>query len=413
MKATIIGGGIIGLCSAYYLSEEGFEVEIIEREGLYGVASSGNLGMIVPSHFVPLASPGIVSKGLRWLLNSRSPFYIRPSFSKQLITWGWAFLQNATEANCQKSAQPLMRFHVLSRELYVEMERRFSPGFCLKQKGIIMYYNSDKGEEEERHAATLATEMGLDVAVLQKDEVQALEPNVQLNVSGGVHYRCDAHLNPNLLMKGLRNHLQQKGVVFKSTTGGGKLITGKGKVSKFVTEGHESRADVFVLAAGSWLPPLAKQLGAHIPVIAGKGYTFDMPNKPALNIPCILTEARVAITPLGDTIRYGGTMEIGTMNNIVNMKRVQGIVQSVNRYFTNVNLSLPQKENVWYGYRPCSPDGLPYLGLLKNYSNIIIAGGHSMMGLSLGAATGKLVSELASQQKPSVDISVFSPERFR
>ena len=183
-------------------------------------------------------------------------------------------------------------------------------------------------------------------------------------------------------------------------------------ISKVITNGQEIKADIVVLASGAWMPELAKKMGVSIPMIAGKGYTFNTNNTPELNIPCILSEARVAITPMGNSIRYGGTMEIGKMNAAINMNRVQGIVDSANKYFSNVNLQMPSKENVWYGHRPCSPDGLPYIGHLKKYKNVIIAGGHSMMGLSLGLATGKTVSLLATNQPVNVDITLFNPERF-
>ncbi|MBC7418832.1 MAG: FAD-binding oxidoreductase [Pedobacter sp.] len=131
-----------------------------------------------------------------------------------------------------------------------------------------------------------------------------------------------------------------------------------------------------------------------------------------MKIPCLLSEARVAITPMGKIIRFGGTMEIGKMDNKINMNRVEGIVDSVNEYFPNMNLGIPEKENIWYGYRPCSPDGLPYLGFTKKYKNLIIAGGHSMMGLSLAPATGKLVAQLAAGEETKIDISIFKPDRF-
>ncbi len=412
MKAIVIGSGIIGLCSAYYLLQEGYEVTIIDKETGSANCSSGNLGMIVPSHFVPLASPGIISKGFKWLLNSKSPFYIRPSFNKQLINWGWQFIKNATAENCRKAAAPLAALNVLSRNLYQSLQQEISFDFSYEQKGLIMYYNTDETAEEEIHMAEQANAMGLDAAVLTKDELQLLEPNVELNVKGGIHYRSDAHLNPNQLVQQLKHYLQEQGVTMQYNSMISKFNTGNGTATGVVVNGTAIAANVIVIAAGAWLPSVTNQLGISTPMIAGKGYTFNTTNHPQLNTPCILCEARVAITPFGNSIRYGGTMEIGTMNNKVNMNRVDGIVSSANTYFKNINLAMPAVEDVWYGYRPCSPDGLPYIGRLNKFSNIIIAGGHSMMGLSLGAATGKIVSELASRTKTSTDVSVFNPDRF-
>lgn len=412
MKVVVVGGGIIGLSAAYYLLQDGHEVIILEKGDGAVNCSSGNLGMIVPSHFVPLASPGIISKGLKWMLNAQSPFYIRPSFSKQLISWGWKFMKSATELNCSKSAQPLLAFNLLSKELYEALQQDASFNFNFEKKGLIMYYNTDEAAEEEIRTAEKAKLMGLDVEILSKNELQLLEPSIKLNVIGGAYYRCDAHLNPNQLIQQLSAYLQQKGVLISKNSGVQQFVNVGGLISKVVTNGKEIEADVVVVATGNWMPELAKQLGGNIPMIAGKGYTFNTSNQPELTIPCILSEARVAITPMGSTIRYGGTMEIGKMNQTINMNRVKGIVDSANKYFNNVHLQMPAKENVWYGYRPCSPDGLPYIGRLKKYNNVIIAGGHSMMGLSLGLATGKTVSLLATNQPALTDIALFDPDRF-
>ncbi|CAN5637379.1 FAD-dependent oxidoreductase [soil metagenome] len=412
MKAIVIGSGIIGLCSAYYLLQEGYEVTVIDKETGSANCSSGNLGMIVPSHFVPLASPGIISKGLKWLLNSKSPFYIRPSFDKQLISWGWQFMKNATAENCRKAAEPLAALNVLSRNLYEQLQQEISFDFSYEQKGLIMYYNTDETAEEEIEMAEHARAMGLDATVLTKEALQLLEPNVELNVKGGIHYRCDAHLNPNQLVQQLKSYLEDKGVTMHYNSAITQFNTSNETATGVLVNEKEITADVIVIAAGAWMPAVTSQLGISTPMIAGKGYTFNTANQPKLNTPCILCEARVAITPFGDSIRYGGTMEIGTMNNKVNMNRIEGIVSSANNYFKNINLPMPPVQAVWFGYRPCSPDGLPYIGRLNKFSNVIIAGGHSMMGLSLGAATGKIVSELAGRKKTSTDVSIFNPERF-
>jgi D-amino-acid dehydrogenase len=145
----------------------------------------------------------------------------------------------------------------------------------------------------------------------------------------------------------------------------------------------------------------------------GKGYSFtiDQPRQ-KLNVPAILCEARVAITPMNGKMRYGGTMEIGKVNDVINMNRVQGIVKSIPEYFPNLHLEMPPQKEVWRGFRPCTPDGLPYIGFAKKTENLLIAGGHAMSGLSLGPATGKIIADLANGQVPSVKIEAFSPDRF-
>ncbi|RYZ19084.1 MAG: FAD-binding oxidoreductase, partial [Sphingobacteriales bacterium] len=256
-------------------------------------------------------------------------------------------------------------------------------------------------------------QMGLDVEPLSKEQVQQLEPHIDLDILGAVHYRCDAHLYPNKLIPQLVGYLKNAGVVFKTGSGVEKLVTSGTKITKVVTGDAEYDADQVILAGGSWLPRLTKMAGVKLSLMPGKGYSFTIDN-PAkkLNIPAILCEARVAITPMDNRMRYGGTMEIAPINDNINMKRVEGIVRSVPSYFKNIDLPMPEKKDIWYGFRPCTPDGLPYLGASGKISNMIIAGGHAMSGLSLGPASGKIVADIAMNRKPDMDIHAFRPDRF-
>ncbi|TKC08958.1 NAD(P)/FAD-dependent oxidoreductase [Pedobacter frigoris] len=412
MRAVVIGGGIIGLFSAYYLNREGYEVTIIDKGDLSANSSLGNLGMVVPSHFIPLASPGIVAKGLKWLTNSRSPFYIRPSLSLDLVSWGLKFVKNANQKKCDAAAPYLKDYNLFSKQLFQDLAKEPDFDFFYHQNGILMYYNTEEGEKEEVHVAKIAQDMGLDVGILSPSELQKLEPDQKLKVLGAAHYRCDAHLNPNLLNAQLRTYLISKGVkIIKN-----KKINGfeyrNDVISKAICDGEAFEADQFILSPGAWMKEVADLLHINIPMMPGKGYTFNVENKPEMKIPAILCEARVAITPMGDKIRFGGTMELGKMNAKVNMNRVEGIVNSIPKYFENIDLAMPDEKDVWYGFRPCSPDGLPYLGHAYQYKNLIIAGGHSMMGLSLAPATGKMVAELATNRKTTIDLRLFSPDRY-
>ncbi|MBE7174177.1 MAG: FAD-dependent oxidoreductase [Williamsia sp.] len=413
MKALVIGGGIIGLSSAHYLKKSGFEVTVLDKTDLADSCSYGNLGMIVPSHFVPLAAPGMVAQGIRWMFNSRSPFYVKPSLSPNLISWGLKFIRSATAQHLEDSALPLLQLNLYSKRLYEELVREPGFDFAMEAKGILMYYKTEKVGEEEVHLAEKAVRMGLDVEALGKDQVQQLEPNVELDILGAVHYRSDAHLSPHKLVPQLIRSLQGAGVKINGEEGVERMVTEKGHIKKVITSKGEYEADVVVLASGSWLPQLAKMAGQHIPLMPGKGYSFNVEEPQVrLNVPAILCEARVAITPMNGSMRYGGTMEIAPVNSRINMNRVEGIVESVPKYFPSIRLSVPKPADVWYGFRPCSPDGLPYIGYSKEVSNLIIAGGHSMMGLSLGPATGKVVADLAGGKKPEVDISAFDANRF-
>ncbi|HEX8357794.1 MAG TPA: FAD-dependent oxidoreductase [Segetibacter sp.] len=413
MKAVVIGGGIVGLSSAYYLQKSGWQVTVIDKTDMLDSCSYGNLGMIVPSHFVPLAAPGMISQGIRWMFNNKSPFYVKPSLNKDLISWGLKFMKSATLKHVDQAASYLLDINLFSKTLYEELSAVPGFDFAMEKKGILMYYKTQKVEEEEVHLGEKARQMGLDVEALSPKQVQVLEPHIDLDILGAVHYRSDAHLYPNHLIPQMVNHLKKAGVLFKTGSGVDRVVKEGNKIKKVVTSSGEYEADTVVMAAGSWLPELTKMAGVSISLMPGKGYSFTLkqPEK-KLNVPAILCEARVAITPMNGLMRYGGTMEIGKVNDKVNMNRVEGIVEGVNKYFPNINLKMPEAKDIWYGFRPCTPDGLPYIGYSKKVPNLLIAGGHAMSGLSLGPATGKIVSELANGQKPSVKIDAFAIGRF-
>lgn len=413
MKAVIIGGGIIGLSSAYYLSKEGWEVELVDRSDLSDNCSYGNLGMIVPSHFVPLAAPGIVSQGIRWMFNSKSPFYVKPSLSSNLISWGLKFMKSATQANVDRAAPYLRDINLFSRALYEELKADPDFDFAMENKGILMYFKNEKVAEEEYHLAEKARSMGLDAVPLTAAAAQELEPSTKLDVLGAVHYRCDAHLSPDKLIPQLVSKLKKMGVRFRLNAPVSSVLKIGEKIKAVEINGELCPADLFVFAAGSWLGELSAKAGVSIPLMPGKGYSFTLDNPATrLNIPAILCEARVAITPMNGRMRYGGTMELGNLKETVNLQRVRGIVESIPAYFPDNKLEMPDRKNIWFGFRPCSPDGLPYIGYTKQLDNLMIAGGHAMMGLSLGPATGKLVAELASGKKTSVATEAFDPGRF-
>lgn len=413
MKIIIIGGGIMGLSAAYFLQQDGHDVTILEKGDLTDNCSFGNAGMIVPSHFIPLASPGMVQQGIRWMFNSKSPFYVRPSLNPALFSWGMKFLKNANAAHVERSAKPLLEISLLSKSLYEGLAKEPGFDFGLVEKGILMFYKTEKAAEEEAHLAEKGRELGLDMAVLNVDECHALQPELKLDVMGAVHYRCDAHLYPNQLIAAMVKHLEANGVNIVRDHEVTRIETLGQKITKVWTNNEEWTADDFVIAGGSWSPSIAKLVDLNVPIMPGKGYSF-MVNEPQqrMRIPALLCEARVAITPMNGSLRYGGTMELDKINSRVNMNRVKGIVESVPKYFPSLHPELPAEKDVWFGFRPSSPDGLPYIGRSEKYDNLIVATGHGMMGLSLGLATGLLVAQVAKDVTTEIDITAFSPDRF-
>ena len=411
-KIIIIGGGIIGLSSAYYLNKAGHQVTILDKNTGDSGCSFGNAGMIVPSHFIPLAAPGMISKGIRWMFNPKSPFYVKPRFNLDLLNWGWRFYNHANKNHVHKSIPALKEIHLLSRRLYSDWANELPFDFNFQERGLLMLYQTATVEREEVETAHLANQIGIVAKILSPNEVQQLEPDVKVSVRGGVYFPGDAHLTPQLLVQQLKKHLQEKGVVFieKNVE---KLEVASGIIKRAIAGNHDFTFDEVVLAAGVWSKDLAKALDLSLPMEAGKGYSFTLQDvKKNIRIPSIFLEGRVAITPMGETLRFGGTMELSGLNSDINMNRVNGIVSSISTYYPEMKVAIPKKEAVWYGLRPCPPDGLPYIGRSKKIKNLIIATGHSMMGLSLGPATGKLVSELLLDEKCSVNLNAFSVARF-
>ena len=409
----IIGAGIVGLSSAYYLHKQGHQVTVLDKGEVTDSCSFGNAGMIVPSHFVPLASPGMVQQGIRWMFNSKSPFYVRPSADLSLISWGLKFLKSANSGHVSRSAVPLRDLSLLSKQLFETLAKEPGFDFELKNKGILAFYKTEKVAEEEVHLAGKAKELGLDMGVLNAAECQLLQPELQLDVLGAVHYRCDGHLYPPKLMEALVHYLEHNGVNIVRRSEVSRIEQNGTKITKVFTGEKAWEADHYVLASGSWSPAIAKMMDIRVPLMPGKGYSF-MEKEPEqrMTIPALLCEARVAITPMNGSIRYSGTMELDKINDRVNMQRVKGIVEAVPKYFTNLHPQLPAAEQVWFGFRPSSPDGLPYIGHSAKLKNLVIATGHGMMGLSLGPATGALVSQLISGQETDIEIKAFSPSRF-
>lgn len=415
MRVVIIGGGIVGLSSAYYLSESGHEVTVIDKTDISSNCSYGNAGYVCPSHFVPLATPGIVKQGLKWMWNSKSPFYVQPRLSLSLMDWGLKFMRSATPEHVERSAIPLRDIAIISQKMYEEWTQLPQFKFAYEHKGLLEIFQTEKGGDHAKHVMHRAHELGLtDTVLLDAAQLQALEPQTTVEAKGAVWFKCDAHLYPNKLMSQLIADLKNKGVRFivnEEVSGFEKL---QRQVTKVITNSQVIDADAVVIAAGSWSRELSALLQMKIPLMPGRGYSVTLEDSPhRLNYPSVLIEGRVALTPMdGNKIRFGGTMEITSTNTPPRYQRVQGILDAVKRYYPQFNVPMPAPEHIWYGYRPCSADGLPYLGRTQKWQNVVMATGHAMVGLSLGAGTGKLVSEIINETPLSMDIAAFKPERF-
>jgi len=407
---TILGAGVIGLSSALYCARRGMQVTVIEksprqRDG----CSFGNAGMIVPSHFIPLAAPGMIKLGLRWMWNPESPFYIKPRLDLDLITWGMQFWKAATQQRVAAAAPVLRDLSLLSRQCFEEIGLDFG----LVKKGLLMLCKKQQTLDEEAHMAAMARELGIPAEVLDAKATAALDPAVTMGVCGSVYFPKDCHLSPGRFIAALEAELTRLGVTFLWETEVTGFETENGALRAVKTSSGPVEGQQVVLCGGIWSVEMAKSLDLKLPMQAGKGYSLTLTNPPQLPELCsICTEARLAVTPMDGALRVGGTMEMAGVDESITQRRVRGITRAFPDYFPAFTERDFADVKPWSGLRPCSPDGMPYIGRTQRWKNLTLATGHAMMGLSLAPATGKIVAGLLSGEESPVALDLLSPDRF-
>jgi D-amino-acid dehydrogenase len=410
-KVVVIGGGIIGLCSAYYLQKEGHKVIIVDQSNLDSGASHVNAGYLSPSHIIPLSAPGVMKKGLKWMLNPSSPLYIKPRLDIDFLKWAWAFNKSCSEKHVNKAIPVIKDIALWSQDLYDDIKRDEHFSFHYEKKGLLMLCQTDKLFDAELKTAYLAKKEGLDVIELSLPELKKIEPQVNVDVKGAIYFKCDSHSTPNEFMEEMKAYLKGVGVTFYTNEKVEDIIVTNKVISSIKTNKQLLKADEFVLAAGSWSSILSKNLGLKLLVQAGKGYRINVERETNISIPAILCEAKVAVTPMNGFTRFAGTMEIAGISHEINKVRVDAIAKAASKYYPDIEITSQEKEQAQSGLRPVSPDGLPYIGKSSKCENLTIATGHAMMGWSMATATGKLVSEIISDVKPSLDLQPFHPDR--
>jgi D-amino-acid dehydrogenase len=410
-KVIIIGGGIIGLCSAYYLQKEGYDITIVDQSPMNAGASYVNAGYLSPSHIIPLTAPGVMKKGLKWMFNSSSPLYIKPRLDPDFIKWTLAFNRSCNINHVNKAIPAIKGITLLSQELYDDIKRDENFSFHLEKKGLLMLCQSEKMLEEEVKTAKLAKSEGLDAAEISLEELKRLEPNVDINVIGATYYKCDSHSTPHEFMNEMKAYLKARGVHFIMNEKVEDLVVSNGIISSVKTSKQELKADEFVLAAGSWSSLLSKKIGLKLLLQAGKGYRINTERPTGISMPAILAEAKAAVTPMNGFTRFAGTMEVAGINSEINPVRIEAIAKAVSNYYPEIKITEEEKSQAASGLRPVSADGLPYIGKSSKCKNLTIATGHAMMGWSMATATGKLVSEIVSSKTPSLSLSPFHPDR--
>lgn len=410
-SALVIGGGVIGVASAYYLARDGWDVTLLERGEVCAGCSYGNAGLVVPSHVVPLAAPGVWWQGLRWMLDPESPFYIRPRASLELARWLWRFRAACTPARMRRAMPVLRRLSVESLALYRELAEGAGFDFGFRQSGSMTVFFTPEGLAHGRAEARLLAEGGVAVELLDGLAARAAEPALAPTVVGALLCPEDALLVPDRFVKGLARLAASLGVRVATGTEVIGFRTAGGRIATVETTRGPQTADVVVLAAGAWSPALGRMLGLRVPIQPAKGYslTYRRPGRgPAM--PLLPAEGRFSVTPMGEFLRFGGTLELAGMDLTVDRRRVEALRRRALGCLDGAgDLELLE---IWRGLRPCTPDGLPLLGRSTRFDNLIVAAGHAMIGMSLGPVTGKWVAQLAGGATPPADLRALDPERF-
>ena len=408
----IIGGGPVGLSCAYYLLKSGRKVTIIDAKEIGKGSGSGNAGHIVPSHIIPLAAPGVVTSALKWMLDPvHSPFGMKVSLNPSYLAWLLKFVLACSKANVQRGIKPLNDLGQLSAKNFAQMIAEENFDCSYQEKGLLFLYKTEEAFKGGKHEGEFMQKHGIPVSVYDKTKIQEVEPAALDNVIGGVHFTGDSHLNPAVFLKLLSDRVRALGAVMfenKPVTG---FESAGGKVRVVKTASAEFEAEHVILAAGALTPSVARDLKLNIPIQPARGYSMTMSATAQMpSHALILGERRVAVSPMGNVLRFTGRLEVGNNSMTPNPVWIQRIENSAREYL-RLDEKLDVKET-WAGLRPTTPDGVPIIGRSPRHSNLILATGHAMLGLSLGPGTGQVVAQLVNGYEPAFSLSPMRLERF-
>lgn len=413
-EVLVIGGGVIGMCTAYYLAQGGAAVTVLEEHQVGGpmASSYGNIGLLVPSHSRPVAEPGVIGGSLRWLLDAESPLYVKPRWDLDLVRWLLRFRAACAAQRCAAAEPVLYRWQRASQELYAELAAELPPEVDYERKGGLFLYREEADWEAAVAAAQREQEAGIDLALVDRERLGALLPGLKREVLGAVHYRRDGRLIPGAFVRALAAAAARRGAVVHEQAAVFSLERRGARVAAVHTSRGTLRPRVTVLATGFLSPDLSRGVGLRVPVQPAKGYSITV-RRPAAcpPIPLHFHAERVVLTPFGpDRMRIGGTLELAGNDRRVNPRRLAAIRRAPPRYLAGME-ELETLE-IWRGMRPLSADSLPILGRPRGLDNLLLATGHGMIGMSLGPASGKAVADLALGRQPSLDMELFRPDRF-
>ncbi len=414
----VIGGGIVGLFCAYHLSRRGGRVAVVERGAIGGPqsCSSRNTGFVGTQGATPLAEPGVLAQGLRWLLDPQSPFHIRARFDPYLVSWLWHFRRACTEEAARAGFAVLVDLKQRSLAMLRELARSADPGVGLADTvtapGMVIAFHTSGGFEKARRSVAQAVAHGVPLRVLGAQELGELEPDVDFAIHGALYNEDGAALRVPEFVVRFARMLRAMGVDIREHTEVRHVGVSGRDVTTVTTTGGDLRPREVVVAAGAWSPRCVRDLGVRLTLQPAKGYSITVKaprNGP--RHPLLLSEGKVALMPLGDQLRIAGTLELVGMDATVSERRVTGILGTVRTYLPG--LGATETVDVWSGFRPCTPDGLPFIGRAQPYRNLWVACGHGHIGMGLAPAGGELLAQAIAGERVDADLRPLRVDRYR
>lgn len=408
----VVGAGVIGIACAHYLQKSGLEVTVIDQASIGGACSFGNLGYVCPSHILPLTEPGAVGSAIKSFFVPDAPFRVKPRASPAFWNWMLQFARRCNHGDMLKAAHHLKTILDSSMAEYRHIQSELFLDCEWQDSGLLYVFQTVAGLNDfARTVELLRNEFGVTARRIEGQDLPRFDPALKPGLAGAFHYEHDAYVRPDLLNSEWSRALKANGVTFVENC---KLNGIEKQGDRFValqTSGGEISADFMVFATGAWTPKLAKLLNGRIPIEPGKGYSVTMA-RPELcpKFPMLFPEHKVGVTPFNDSYRLGSMMEFIGYDSTIPEHRIQQLLKSAEPYLIEPYTN--EIRSTWYGWRPMTWDSLPVIGRLPRYSNAFLATGHNMLGVSLAAGTGRLVSEIVNEQSTHIDARPYSPDRF-
>ena len=412
-QAVVVGGGAIGVAAAHYLNLSGWQVSLIERGGIGQGCSYANACLIVPSHSVPLPGPGVLPQVARWLLRPDSPVYVQPRLDTGFLRWSWGFLRACRADAARRGTGVLRELGLASLVLFDELVGTWKLDFGYQRKGLLHVYVTEGGFAEAALEQESLRRAGMRVRLLSRQETLAFEPALSPRIYGGMYVENDAHGDCYAYVRALAASVEARGARVLTGRPVARVLMRAGRVEGVLVQAPEEEipADLVVLAAGVWTPALLAPLGVRLPLEPAKGYSCTVSGfRRSPSVPLFVEERRVAITPLGERLRIGGTLELAGYRAGINARRYRTVVRAAQEVLGET-LPVEQGE-AWEGFRPLMPDGLPVIDRVPGIDGLIVAAGHGTLGFTLSPITGKLVADLAEGRPPGVPLAPFRLGRF-